>query len=65
MQQLTVETAVMTLSNLSDVVSVSTAPEDQISLNFGVIVTLFNVTSNLLDSTTDTNLEEKEGIEVS
>ncbi len=63
--QLTVETAVETLTNLSYVVSLSTAPEDQSSLNFGVIVTLFNITSNMLDSTTGTKLEEKEEIEVS
>ncbi len=63
--QLTFETAVETLTKLSDVVSLSTAPEDQSSLNFGVIVTLFNITSNMLDSTTGTKLEEKEEIEVS
>ena len=45
--------------------SVSTAPEDQSDLNFGVIVTLFNETSNLLDSPESDELEEEDEIEVS
>ena len=44
--------------------SVSTAPEDQSDLNFGVVVTLFNETSNLLDSTDSNELEEGDEIEV-
>ena len=44
--------------------SVSTAPEDQSDLNFGVIVTLFNETSNLLDSNDGDELEEEDEIEV-
>ena len=37
---------------------------DQSDLNFGVIVTIFNETSNLLDSTVSDELEEEDEIEV-